>query len=169
MDAVVEPRRPSTAISTAIQHETTFYNYSAHAASRTECSGSTALQHSTTSTASTAHYSYTASTIYSTLHPVSVCWLSFRCSGSEEQEPRKMLMHICHCVIAALQNANHTSRQPSKDLRNHICGGSTKLAIKSLREPSMSSSIPNEESTLAAFEHFSCRKNSLQRLRIILS
>ena len=38
-------RRPSTAISTAKQHETTFY--SAHAASRTDCRGSTALQHST--------------------------------------------------------------------------------------------------------------------------
>ena len=47
-------RRPSTAISTAIQHETTFY--SAHAASRTECRGSIALQHSTA--------------LYSTLQPL---------------------------------------------------------------------------------------------------
>ena len=48
---------------------TTFY--SAHATSHAGCRGSTALQRSTASTASTALYSYTASTLYSTLHPAS--------------------------------------------------------------------------------------------------
>ena len=72
-------RRPSTAISTAIQHETTFY--SAHATSRAAVAALqhySALQRSTAlysalqrSTASTALYSYTASTLYSTLHPAS--------------------------------------------------------------------------------------------------
>ena len=81
-------RRPSTAISTAIQHETTFY--SAHAASRTVCRGSTALQRSTASTASTALYSYTASTLYSTLHPASGLDLTYYRETGPRDPPASM-------------------------------------------------------------------------------